>query len=91
MTNTFDVARTNIGWISDWVGECAYDYPTQYDYVIKGGWEKDYFDGWLNNATIYPTLEEIIDFCNWLNEQIELWISAVEEGVIDSEASREEE
>ena len=79
-----------VGWVSSWRGECANEYATHLEYVENGGWEKDYFDGWLNGSVAYPDLSEIIDFCTKLNNTILLWLEGVEAGIIDSEAGWED-
>lgn len=60
-------------------GEYFEDYNSIYDYVIYGGWEKDYFSHWLDGCSDYPTLSEIIVFCNDTDRMIRLYIDAVEE------------
>ena len=35
-------------FVTSFVGEYANDYRDFYEYVINGGWEKDYFSDWLD-------------------------------------------
>lgn len=52
------------------------------EYVINGGWEKDYFSDWLDRISAdcgYPTLDDIIAECKFANRQIALYLDVVEE------------
>lgn len=55
------------------------EYKNTYEYVIDGGWEKDYFSSWLEGCSDYPYLGEIKDFCIETDRIIRLYIDAVEE------------
>ena len=64
-------------------GECASDYKTMYDYFISGGFEKDYFSAWLEGCSDYPLLEEIIEFCEDVRDDIVLWENLYELGLFE--------
>ena len=65
--------------VESFKGECYEEYKSLYEYVIYGGWEKDYFSAWLDSCSDYPSLEEIIDFCKETDLAIRLYLDAVEE------------
>lgn len=65
--------------VEDFKGEYFNEYNSFYDYVVYEGWEKDYFACWLEGCSNYPTLSEIIDFCEETDRIIRLYIDAVEE------------
>lgn len=60
-------------------GDLFTEYNSVYEYVLSGDWEKDYFASWLDSCSDYPTLSEIMSFCNETNRMIRLYIIAVEE------------
>ncbi len=64
--------------ITGFRGECADDYSSTYEYVINGGWEKDYFASWMEGCAEYPTLREIMYFCKYTDAMIMAWINSVE-------------
>ena len=78
---------SEVSFITEFRGECAGDYATHLEYVEDGAWEKDYFTDWLNSYRDCPYLDEIADFCNKVNDAIQIWFIGVEDGSIDPEAS----
>ena len=69
-------------FVTSFVGEYANDYRDFYEYIINGGWEKDYFSDWLDRISadcVYPTLDDIIAECKFANRQIALYLDVVEE------------
>jgi thiaminase len=60
-------------------GECFNDYENIWDYVSKGGWEKDYFSAWLDGCSDYPFISEIKDFCEAVDELLTEYTHYIEE------------
>ena len=73
--------------VENFKGEFITEYKSIYEYVIYGGWERDYFSAWLERCSDYPCLEEIINFCKETELIIELYCMVVEDG--DEEDEKE--
>lgn len=69
--------------INEFKGECANEYKTRYEYILNGAFEKDYFAAWLESCSDYPSLNEIIKFCQDAAKLIDKWVYAVEYGYIE--------
>lgn len=63
--------------VEQYKGKTFGEYKNTYEYVIYGGWERDYFGSWFESCN--PSLEEIAAFCKETDEVIRLYIEAVEE------------
>lgn len=72
--------------VQDFKGELANEYKTRMDYVNEGGFEKDYFSAWLEGCSDYPYMSEIVEMATHINEMVDEWIAAVDDGEIDPEA-----
>ena len=75
--------QTMIEEVQNFKGEYADEYKTRLDYVMKGGFERDYFANWLDNCSDYPMTQEIIDMATHIHEMVCEWGDAVDEGWID--------
>ena len=79
---------SEVSFITEFRGECAYKHDTHLDYVKSGDWEKDYFVNWLESwgEDEFPSIEAIGDCCKTVSYYMGHWLSAVDAGLIDPEA-----
>ena len=71
--------KVAVEFIESFKGVLYSYYEDTYNYVINGGWEKDYFADWLVSCSDYPNLDEIEYFCKQVEKQIAIYIDYVEE------------
>lgn len=69
--------------VQEFEGELASYYKAHEDYILFGGFEKDYFSSWLESCSNYPMVCEIRDECDRIDKMIEMWGHAIEKGWID--------
>lgn len=76
-----------IAEVQNFKGEYANEYRTRYDYVCQYcAFEKDYFSAWLEGCAEYPYVSEIAEMATHIQEMVDEWIAAVDDGEIDPEA-----
>lgn len=81
--NIIEMYINEVMFINEFKGECANEYNGRMDYVECGAFERSYFAYWLDSCSDYPCVNEIIEFCQALDNDIRMWLNAVERGWID--------
>ncbi len=71
--------------VNEFEGEYVDDYKTRTEYIDRGGFERDYFDSWIQSCSDYPMMCEVIAQAQFIQEMIDNWYLAVEFGLINAE------
>lgn len=74
--------------VQEFKGESSNGYETRREYIGSSDFEQDYFNSWYECS--YHDLDEIKNYCIYIEGVIAMWFYAVECGWIDAEDGWEE-